>query len=255
VNLSPLLALCIPVISLFGQNFGENAQQMAAGLAKMHRAWGPGLNSPNASLSVVEVKREGRTIQYRLYAFGLPRPGNYVVVEWPVTQAKPSENLRGVTLDASGMAICAGSPGACGTPSKPNDPIDFIITRIPGEPFRLGLISSTDPKTKAFLNMVPIPNESTDEQCRIDSVLLTPGGEAVAIEGSGFAPSAELSIETSSGNEHHTGKATAEADGTYFSVVLPYRAGVQNGTTQVKFKSPACTPVLSFSWGKDLAHR
>jgi hypothetical protein len=77
----------------------------------------------------------------------------------------------------------------------------------------------------------------------------------VAIEGSGFAPSAELSIETNSGDEHHAGKAKAEADGTYFSVVLPYRTGVKNGTTQVKFKSPACTPVLSFNWGKGLAHR
>jgi hypothetical protein len=179
----------------------------------------------------------------------MSRPGNYALVQWPVTQKSPSDGLQGVTLDDSGMAICAGRPGTCGSPDKPNDPIDITMTAIPGEPKRMALISP-DQKEKAFLTIVPVPNEASDKDCHIQSVLLTPGAEAVAIEASGFEPNAEISIATSSGDEHHNGKSKAGPDGTYFTVLLPYRSGVQRGTTKVRLKSAACSPELSFNWGK-----
>lgn len=170
-------------------------------------------------------------------------------MEWPVTQPGPSESLKGVTLDDTGMAICAGTPGTCGTPDKPNDPIDLILTPIPGEPTRLGLVSA-DQKDRVFLKIVPVPNEAVDKQCHIESVLLTPGAEAVAIEAKGFRPNADLTIETSSGGEHAQGKAKAGEDGTYFTVALPYRTGIRHGTTSIKLKSAACNPSLTFNWGK-----
>ena len=231
-------------------NEGQTIQDLARRIASQHHAWGPALNKPNTSLSLKETARSGPTISYQLYASGLPHNRHYLLLSWPVTQKEPSVVLHGVTLDDNGLAVCAGKPDTCGSPDKLNDPIDLKLNPAKGEPFRVALICSDDRNVKAFAKTVPLPNQSIDKGCSIQSVLLTPRAEEVAIEGTGFEPSADLTFESSSSGERHSVRAKADADGNYFSVMLPYRQGEQHGTTQVTIKSSACSPVLTFTWGR-----
>ena len=214
----------------------------------MHKGWSPKASTPQTSITLKETERSGSLITYRLYAIGLPRDQHYSLVSWPVTQREPGVLLSGVTVDGSGLAICAGKPGDCGLPDKPDDPIDLKINPVKGEPFRVALISP-DGKTKAFAKAVPIPNQATDGGCSLQATLLLPGAVEVAIEGSGFAPNADLTLETNSSGERQSKKAKADSDGTYYSAILPYKQGESRGTAEVKIKSSSCSPAVSFDWG------
>ncbi len=215
----------------------------------MHQAWGSKASTPNTSLVIKESERSGQAIKFRLIASGVPKDSAYTILAWPVTQKGPSEVLKGVTLDASGLAICAGVPGTCGSADKPNDPIDLVLAPIPGEPVRIALISA-DGATKVFSKLVPIPLSGDDRGCRIEATLLTPGAELVLIEGSGFPPNSDVSMESESEGEHHSGKAKTDVDGRYASAILPYRQGVAHGSAKVNLKAAKCAPSLTFAWGR-----
>ena len=130
-------------------------QGLIDNLVKMHEAWGPKASTPNTLLRIVET-RVGQVNKFRLIADGVPRDAVYTLVTWPVTQKGPSEALKGVTVDASGLAICAGTAGTCGSAEKLNDPIDLVLQSVPGEPVRLGLVSA-DGATKVFAKLIHIP--------------------------------------------------------------------------------------------------
>ena len=95
----------------YGQSSAGDAEatEAATRLIKMHRAWGPSLNRADASISLKELSRSGPIIKYRLLAKGLPHDSKYTLVEWPVTQKDPTENLHGVTLFESGKDVCEGT--------------------------------------------------------------------------------------------------------------------------------------------------
>ena len=236
-----------------GQNVPDTsnstAQSAAANLVRMHEAWGPKASTLNASLVIMESARSGQTIKFRLVAGGVPRDGVYSLVAWPVTQKGPSEALRGVTLDASGLAICAGMPGTCGAADKPNDPIDLSLRPIPGEPVRLGLVSA-DGATKLFAKLVPIPLRGEDGGCSVEAVLLTPGAELVLIAGSGFPSNSELTMDSDSDGERHSAAGKADADGRYVTAILPFKQGMASGTARVNLKAAKCSPSVSVRWGR-----
>src|ERR1700743_2825432 len=193
---------------------------------------GPKASTPGASLVLKESERAGTTVKYRLIAGGLPKEGVYSIVTWPVTQKGPSQALSGVTLDASGLAVCAGRAGTCGTADKPNDPIDITFQPIPGEPVRLGLVSA-DNATRVFAKVIPVPLRGEDRGCRVEATLLTPGAELVLIEGLGFPPTRDLTLESNSEGERHEGKGKTDGDGRYVSAVLPYKQGLAAGLSGV----------------------
>jgi len=215
---------------------------------RMHQ--GVKASPPNTSLVIQESERAGQVIKFRLIASGVPKDGVYAMLAWPVTQKGPSEVLTGVTLDGNGQAICAGVPGTCGSADKPNDPIDLVLGPIPGEPVRIALISA-DGATKVFSKLVPIPLSGDDRGCRVEATLLTPGAELVLIEGSGFPPNSDVTMESESQGEHHSGKAKTDADGRYASALLPYRQGVARGSTKINLKAAKCAPSLTFAWGRN----
>ncbi len=130
------------------------AKQMLAA----YRNWGPGLNTEGVTLTVTGAPRGGGALAYRLHADGLPRNHVYNLLQWPVTQLSLSVALPGVTFDESGLAICAGQPGTCGDPAKPNDPSDVVVLPAKGEPFRFGVVAEDDEKLRAFVKIVPVPN-------------------------------------------------------------------------------------------------
>jgi len=228
----------------------SNAQQAAAGFVRMHEAWGPGISTLNTSIALKEASRSGGLIRYRIYAQGLPSQSKYVLMNWPVTQLKPIEVTRGVMLDKTGLAYCAGTQASCGTPSNPQGPVEIVVTPVPGEPLRAGLVSMDDPRIRALVKIVPIPNQTENRGCSLSSVLLTPQGALVIVEGRGFEPGRQITIESASGDERLTSTARAGEDGRYVYPILPFRKGLQSGTTAVQFKTPECTPSLTFEWGQ-----
>ncbi len=161
-----------------------DVQDAMRNLVRMHNAWGSKGSTPGTSLAIKESSRSGQVIKFRLYAEGLPKDEIYSIVTWPVTQKGPSELVKGVTLDAAGQAICAGTPTTC-SGDQLNDPIDIARDPVPGEPLRLGLVSA-DGRIKVFAKVVPVPLHREDRGCTVEAVLLTPGSELVLIVGSGF---------------------------------------------------------------------
>jgi hypothetical protein len=178
----------------------------------------------------------------------VPKDRVYSLVSWPVTQKGPSEALAGVTLDPSGLAICAGTPGTCAG-DKPKDPVNFTLRPHPGEPVRLGLVSA-DGAVQVFAKVVPVPLRGEDRGCTVEGVLLTPGSELVLIEGSGFPANGELTMDSDSEGERHSAAGKIGADGRYASAILPYKQGVLRGSVKVNLKATSCSPSVTVPWGR-----
>ncbi|MDP9171294.1 MAG: hypothetical protein M3N54_11805, partial [Acidobacteriota bacterium] len=220
-------------------------------LVAMQRAWGPKMNSAGASLSLMEISRgalNGRTaVKYRMQASGLPADKIYSLVMWQ-TGGQPQTSLEGVTIDQTGTAICAGRPETCGTPDKPNDPIDVVMLGSQGEVKRVGLIA-TDGSGKAFNSVVPFPNRAADGRCTLEATLVTPNAEAVMLSVTGFKPGVTLNVEMNSEGETQHPSAKTDASGAYDWVVLPFKKGLTKGRAHVSVQSDPCDPALSFAWG------
>jgi hypothetical protein len=216
-------------------------------LVKMHQAWGAKASTPNTSLAIKEISHDGQVFKFRLYGKGLSKDAVFSLMSWPVNQKSPGQSLPGVMLDESGMAICAGKPGTCGSPDTPNDPIDLIFQPIPGEPFRVGLFSPDG--VKVLAKVVPLPLRGEDGGCTVEATLLTPGAEAVLIEGAGFPANGDLVMDSSSEGERHRENAKAGADGEYVTAIMPYKQGFASGTLRVKLKSKKCSPSVEVPWG------
>lgn len=217
-------------------------------LVKMHNAWGSSASTPNTSLTIQESSRSGCTIKFRLSAGGVAKDEIYSIVAWPVNQKQPIEVQKGVTLDVSGLAICAGTPTTF-SGDKPSDPIDLVFQPVPGEPVRLGLVSASG-AIKVFAKIVPVPLRGEDRGCTVDGVLLTPGSELILIEGSGFPANGELTMNSDSEGERHSQKSKADIDGRYASAILPYKQGVAGGTATINLKSAKCSPSVKIPWGR-----
>jgi hypothetical protein len=220
-------------------------------LAKLQKHFGKDMNSPGVELSLKETNRSrsgDRTlVTYSLYGTGLPSNATYTLIQVQLdgTMAKIME---GVTLNAKGEAICAGREGTC-KGDGPNDPIDLVAYAGKGEPKRFGLVSDDEAHVKGFVAVVPFPNAKSDKGCRLESIIGSPNGEMTFIQGSGFEPNAELTIDGESYGEKHHDKGTAQLDGSYFSALMPYVAGKKSGKTTIEVKSKNCDPKLTFEWG------
>lgn len=243
-----LLVAPLFVSALFAQT-APNTEQLAQQLTRMHDAWGARASSPNMTLALVEQSHNGAEFRYRLQATGIPAESVVTLVAWPVTQRGPTEVLRGVTFNDTGFAVCAGRPGTCGDPAKPNDPIDIPFRPAPGEPLRLGVVSS-DGAVKAFAKIVPVPLEGEDKGCGVSAALLTPGAELLFVEGTGFAPNSELTMATDSEGEKHDVKGNVEAQGRYLSALMPFKQGLARGTVNIRLKAGPCSPAVRVPWGK-----
>jgi hypothetical protein len=216
----------------------------------MQRAWGPAMSTPKMTITLKEIQSTADTQTYRLQTVGAPKGMHYSLVTWPVTSNAPQTVAEGVSLNADGIAICAGKTASdCGSSDKPDDPIDLEMHAAPGEPVRMALIS-TDSSVKLFTKTVPVPLEGKDRGCRVEAILLTAGAEAVMLEADGFAPNSELTILSLSGTETRTDKKSADANGHYSMVDLPYVEGVDHGSVSVTIKSAKCSPSVTVNWGK-----
>jgi hypothetical protein len=228
-------------------------EQMAAltKLANLQRSYGSKMNSVGVELALKEIARwhaSDRTfVKYSLHATGMPTNLVYSLSKVQIS-GKVLPQLDGVTIDSEGRAICAGRKGTC-SGSTPDSPIELVFFAGKSEPIRLALTSKDDPSIKGFIQAIPFPNTVTDRGCTLQTILGTPKGEVTYVQGSGFQPNEELTMDSESYGEKNHGTAKAEADGTYFAVALPNILGKTSGTTTWSVKGKNCNPVFSFTWG------
>jgi hypothetical protein len=222
-----------------------------AELARQNQAWNPKLNSPGVSIKVSEVGRaETHQIYYQLAASGFPPNLRYTVVTWPANRLKPEARMTGVTLDASGLAVCAGGPGSC-KGEGPDGPIHMQFAPVKSEPIRLALVSTDEKHLRAYVSFVPLPNRVTDKKCSLEAVMLAPFSSLVALQGSGYEPNSDIQFSSESEGEHHDGKLKADSDGNFYFAQGQGVKGKEKGITKVSASSNQCSPSLSIPWGKD----
>jgi hypothetical protein len=220
-------------------------------LVRMQSAWGPKANSAGAALTLTERSRgtvDGHAVvRYRMTASGLPKDKKYSLLIWPLG-GQPQGVMSGVTIDATGTAICAGKAGTC-RGDKPDDPIDLAMQAGSGEIKRVALIAE-DKSAQVFASVVPFPNRASDGGCSLEATLVTPKAEAVMLSATGFKPSIALDIEVNSEGEIQRPSGKTDANGVYEWVVLPFKRGLTEGRAQISVHSNSCNPSLSFAWGE-----
>ena len=231
-----------------------DAIRAATVVAKVTREWMNGkMTTPGIS---VETRESGRTsangqplVRYNAFVHGAPKDQLYALLEWPITQASPSELMKGLTISESGLVICAGrAPEQC-VGEKRDDPVNFVITAAKGEVFRIALISE-DGNTKIFFAVVPDPIVTKDKGCSLEAIRLLPRFELTLLRAKGYQPNEELLYASKSYDEAKEQHVKADEDGTFTSALLPFVKNKQNGKTDVRLQGASCSPALSFEWGK-----
>jgi hypothetical protein len=196
---------------------------------------------------VKEVQRQGSLVKYNLYVSGLPSDELYTALSWPVTQAKPSPLIEGVSLGKDGIVMCAGrTPEQCGDSSNKDDPINFAFDAAKGEPYRIALVSGDN---RVTLVIVPDPITAKDKGCTLSVERLLPRFELPYFTGTGFPPNSDASFESQSYDEKHPLKTKTDGEGNLQFALLPFVSGRQKGTTTVKGVGMNCSPSIKFEWG------
>jgi len=242
-----LLLICASTFT-FGQADAEaHPGEESRALVREHLAWKTELSRPNAAIRAREVGRQGSLVQYHLYVSGLPTNKLYTALSWPITQAKPSPIIEGVSLGKDGMVICAGrTPEQCGDPSKKDDPVEFTFAAAKGEPYRLALVAGDD---RVSIVIVPDPIVAKDKGCSLNVERLLPHFELAYFTGTGFPPNSEVSFESQAYDEKHPIKTKTDSEGHLDFAVMSFVSGHKKGTTTVKGVAMNCSPSIKFDWG------
>jgi len=253
-------------------------QHVAAAMAN----WGPKTSSPGITLMMKEVKRDkaasGTLLTYRLSAAGFAPGTRLILLRWPLNQGV-IQVMSGIVIDASGTAVCgasdlslsapsatgsgsaansiAGSEGAPGTSNvpacaktmQPNAPVEITTTAAKGEAIRVGLLAD-DKKTGAAASVIPFPIVSEDKGCKLEVLLGSKDGELVLIVGDGFKPDVPFTAGTETFGQKMSLAAKPNAEGHFVAAMTPFVEGHDTGDTVIYYQSAACTPTVSFHWGK-----
>jgi len=229
--------------------------QVATKMVSVTNDWLNGkLSTPGVNVEVREVARTndgGRLIvQYHVFVTGAPKDQTYGLATWPINSAGPAEQMKGLSIGADGIVMCAGrTPDQCGDPNKKDDPVEFAFSPVRGEVIRLGLVSA-DGKLKVLFAVVPDPIVSTSKNCSLEVLRVLPKFEATLVRAKGFQPNEELVFASKSYDESHENKVKADSNGGYATALLPFVKNHQDGVTNLQLKGASCVAEISFSWGK-----
>ncbi len=214
--------------------------------------WNQKLDTPGLSLRLKRIARPGsppgtKAETFEVYVTGLPAGEKLTLLEFPITRREPEEAMEGITLNAEGEAICAGTPGTCSS-DKPNDPVDLVLIGASGEPMRFALVSA-DGKYRVADTEVPDPVIGRDHGCRLEALRALPHAELVILRGSGFAPGAKVRLRFDSDGERHGEELTANAQGSFVLGMEPFVKGKTSGTLSGSAKAGTCGPRIAIAWG------
>ena len=225
----------------------NDLQTLIKRLSAVQENWGAKTSSPGVTLKLVQVRHEGTRFAYEMHVSGAPAGKLYSMISWPVSATEAHEEGGGVTLSPAGVAICEGVADRCKLP-KPNDPIAVTVEPKPGEPIRIGLLSS-DRTVRAFAQVTPLPLLGVDKGCRLQATLMTPHAEIVWLEAGGLPANTTFAMISTMEGKASQIVGKTDAAGKFHTVMLPELKGVTHGTDVVELKAQGCAPLVKFSWG------
>ncbi len=268
----------------------EEAEQAAARqraqvmrLATSMANWGPKASSPGINLTMKETARvkgaASTLITYRLAATGFAPGTRLTLLRWPLNSGVLAV-MNGIVIDASGMAVCGPPAAAANTPVAPgadsektaadaqtaaqnkpptvpactqtmkvNDPVEITTAAAKGEAIRVALVAE-DKKGGAAASAVPFPVTGESNGCELQVLLGSKDAELVLIEGSGFKAGTPFTMGAETFGQKASLSPKPDAQGNFVAAMTPYVQGHDGGDTVVYYQSDACTPTVSFHWGK-----
>jgi hypothetical protein len=196
------------------------------------------------------TSQDGRLkVAYNMVIEGAPKDQIYELIAWPINSRRPIEQMRGLSIGADGVVVCAGkTPDQC-VGEKEDDPVNLALSPAPGEVARFALIS-TDQKTKVFLAVVPDPIASKSGTCSVEVIRLMPQFALAMVRARGYAANEHLVFSSKSYDEAHQDNMVADANGNFLSAFLPAVKGQKHGKTTLSVKGGSCTASTSFEWGE-----
>jgi len=206
---------------------------------------------PGMSIEAKEVSRSGSSgnnlvVQYHIFVKGVPPDTLFQQLSWPVNADKPSSPLEGISVGKDGILMCAGrDPEQCGDLNKPDDPIEFTMAPIKGEPSRLAFVA---PNIRIGLVIVPDPIVAKDKSCSLSAVRLTPRFELAFISGTGFTPNSDVHYRTSSETTKDL-VVKSDSQGIIRVSLIPNAGKKSSGKMKVKVTEATCSPELTYEWG------
>jgi len=232
----------------------ERVRAQIQRLAVAQNNWGAADSAPGMALALKETGRaktaNGTEITYQITATGFPPDLKLTLIRWPLNQ-QISPVMDGIVINSAGTAVCGGTDaGSCGKTMQANAPVEVKVTAAKGEAVRVGLVTA-DKKQGAATSAVPFPLSGEDKGCKLQVLLGTKNAELVLIQGDGFNPSTAFTMGAESFGQKQTINAKPNAQGHFVAAMTPWINGHDNGDTVIYYQSDACTPTLSFHWGKD----
>lgn len=236
--------------------------QAATQMASAQARWGAPISTPGISLTLKETSRSktqaGTEITYQLTGTGFPAGEKLTLLQWPLN-GNVQPTMDNIAMDASGTAICtpatdtaAGAASdalACEKTFKANAPVEIKTTAAQGEAIRVALVTA-DKKKGAAGSTVPFPLNAEDKSCKLYMLLGTKDADLVLIEGDGFPANTAVTLESTSYDDKHPVNAKADAQGHLIVAILPGVKGHDSGQLTITPQNAACSPSLTFPWGK-----
>jgi len=207
---------------------------------------------PGMSIEAREVSRQRSSgnnlvVQYHIFVKGVPPDTLLQQVSWPVNADKLSSPLQSISVGKDGILMCAGRLAEqCGDNNNPDDPIEFTMSPIKGEPSRVAFVA---PNVKIGMVIVPDSISAKDKGCTLSAVRLTPRFELAYISGTGYAPNFDVHYRTSSETTNDL-PVKSDGKGRIRVSLIPNNGSKSTGRMKVKVTEASCSPEISYEWGK-----
>lgn len=210
--------------------------------------WGEKFNSDGATLILKEIGRtrikNQTVITYNAFASGLPKDVDYTL--WTRLVGSEPQAVADAYINKDGLVV-----NILADPARniAEDPINIKVFAGLGEPKNFGLIAN-DGHVRAFGQVVPFPIENKAGQCSISATMSMPNYFMVSIVVTGLQPREEFQIDQQSGNEGAQTKATAEVDGSYRVILMPFVKGQSSGKVRFNVNGKSCRVGVEAPWGQ-----
>jgi hypothetical protein len=203
------------------------------------------------SIEAKEVARKGSSghgliVQYHIFLKGVPPGTLFKALSWPPNVEKPYVTLEGISVGKDGILMCAGmQPEQCGDPRKPNDPIEFTVLPMKGEPSRFVFVSSD---IRIGTVVVADPIEAKNKACTIKLLRLEKAFTLAFLSGIGFLPDTDVHYRVSA-EKTNDFVIKADSNGRIRVAVVPYAGMKKQGSATLKITEAECSPEVKWDWG------